>query len=607
MVERTPCNALHEIGDHGIIGDMSTAALVARDGTIDFMCWPRFDSPSVFTRLLDIERGGEFSIRPELADARNLQLYLPDTNVLLTRWMAEDGSAEIVDFMRPALGQHGGGTQLIRRVEVTRGHVDFTLSCRPRFDYGRIAGQVNACEDGIRVDADAAGMGLRLSSNIALTASDGDISANFSLDVGAIAWFVLDDGSLPALTPEQSQQALDDTVRYWRTWAGKSTYTGRWRETVMRSALALKLLTSRDHGSMVAAATFGLPETLGGVRNWDYRFTWIRDASFTMYAFIRLGFNDEARQFTRWVDERITHTDAEGHLHLVYGIDGSTELEEQSLDHLAGYRDSRPILIGNAAFDQKQLDIYGELMDAVYLSNKYGEAISRDGWIKVCQMIDYVAAHWRDTDAGIWEMRAKPKAFLHSRLMCWVAVDRALRLAQKRSLQAPFARWAALRNEIHEDIWTTFWDDEKGHFVQSNDGSELDASLLLMPLVRFVSATDPRWMATLDAIGRALGDDAMVWRYRVDDGLPGKEGAFTTCSFWYVECLARAGRLDEACTAFAKILAYGNHLGLYAEELDRDGSHLGNFPQALTHLALISAAYYLDRELSNKSQTLWRP
>lgn len=607
MVERTPCADLHEIEDHGIIGDMSTAALVARDGTIDFMCWPRFNSPSIFTRLLDIEKGGEFSITPQLPSARNLQIYLPDTNVLLTRWMSHDGSAEVVDFMRPALGEAGGGTQLIRRVEATRGRIAFKLSCRPRFDYGRVVGTVTPCDEGVRIDGGEADLSLRLASSISLQARGGDVHAEFSLECGEVAWFVLDDGELAPLSAEQAQLALDDTTHYWRNWVAKSTYQGRWRETVMRSALALKLLTSRDHGSMVAAPTFGLPESPGGVRNWDYRFTWIRDASFTMYAFIRLGFNDEAYRFTQWVDERITHTDAEGHLHLVYNIDGSTELAEQSLDHLAGYRGSRPILIGNAAFDQKQLDIYGELMDAVYLSNKYGEAISHDGWTKVCRLVEYVAGHWRDPDAGIWEIRATPRAFLHSRLMCWVAVDRALRLAQKRSLPAPFDRWVSLRNEIHEDIWSTFWNEEKGHFVQSTEGADLDASLLLMPLVRFVAATDPRWLATLDAIGRELGDDAMVWRYKMDDGLPGKEGAFTTCSFWYVECLARAGRLDEASTAFTKVLAYANHLGLYAEELDHDGSHLGNFPQALTHLALISAAYYLDRELSGNQDAMWRP
>jgi len=607
MVERTPCSELHEIEDHGIIGDMSTAALVARDGTIDFMCWPRFDSPSIFTRLLDTEKGGEFSITPQLPDARNLQVYLPDTNILLTRWMSHEGSAEIVDFMRPALGEAGGGTQLIRRVEATRGTIAFELSCRPRFDYGRVVGTVTPCDEGVRIDGGEADLSLRLASDIAMQARGGDVHAEFSLACGEVAWFVLDDGQLAPLSAQQAQLALDDATHYWRSWVAKSTYKGRWRETVMRSALALKLLTSRDHGSMVAAPTFGLPETPGGVRNWDYRFTWIRDASFTMYAFIRLGFNDEAYRFTQWVDERVTHTDAEGHLHLVYNIDGSTELAEQSLDHLAGYRGSRPILIGNAAFDQKQLDIYGELMDAIYLSNKYGEAISHDGWKKVCHLVEYVAGHWRDPDAGIWEIRATPRSFLHSRLMCWVAVDRALRLAQKRSLPAPFDRWVSLRNEIHEDIWSTFWNEEKGHFVQSTEGADLDASLLLMPLVRFVAATDPRWLATLDAIGRELGDDAMVWRYKMDDGLPGKEGAFTTCSFWYVECLARAGRLDEASTAFTKVLAYANHLGLYAEELDHDGSHLGNFPQALTHLALISAAYYLDRELSGNQDAMWRP
>lgn len=599
------------IEDHGLIGDRATAALVARDGTIDFMCWPEFDGPSVFAALLDPKKGGSFELRPRLQGARNLQLYVADTNVLLTRWLCAAGSVELVDLMRATDGGEDGSTQLIRRIRVTRGQVEIELRCRPRFDYGRHDAVVKPMLEGVLFMSPDESMKLRLASDVTLERHGHEARATFTLEEGQSAWFVLDDGEDPAPDSEQVEAWIEETSRYWQAWARHSTYRGRWREQVTRSALALKLMTSRKHGSIIAAPTFGLPEAPGAERNWDYRATWVRDASFTVYAFMRLGYREEAEQFMRWMSERVEDPgeDSAG-LQLLYGIDGRKQLDEQILDHLAGYAGSKPVRTGNGASQQIQLDIFGELMDSIYLSNKYGQAISYDGWTNVRRIIDYVCRHWRDKDAGIWEMRSEMKQFLHSRLMCWVALDRAIRLAQKRSLAAPFGEWLAVRNEIHDDIWTNFWHAEGGHFVQALGTDRVDGALLLMPLVRFVSATDPRWLATLDKIGRELADDGMVFRYDGadgSDGLEGCEGAFTACSFWYIECLARAGQLEKAHQTFDKVLKYANHLGLFAEELALDGSHLGNFPQALTHLALISAAYYLDRELSGAGPGTWRP
>ena len=378
-----------------------------------------------------------------------------------------------------------------------------------------------------------------------------------------------------------------------------------------RSALALKLLTSKQHGSIAAAATFGLPEELGGERNWDYRASWIRDASFSMYALMRLGYVEEARDFTHWVGRCVEHShDDTPHLQVMYRLDSGTELHETELLNLSGYANSRPVRIGNDAWRQTQLDIYGELMDAIYLANKYGEAISQRGWRHVSDMIDYVCGNWNQPDAGIWEMRGEPEHFLHSRLMCWVALDRALRLGLKRSLPMPYERWDRVRSEIRDDIWQNFWSPELGHFTATRGGKFLDASMLLMPLVRFVSSTDPDWIATLDAIKTHLVSDGLVRRYNISetpaDALTGGEGSFAACSFWYVECLARAGRVHEAHFEFEKLLSYANPLGLYAEEFTTHGEALGNMPQALSHLALISAAFFLNRKLSNEV-TLWQP
>jgi GH15 family glucan-1,4-alpha-glucosidase len=403
---------------------------------------------------------------------------------------------------------------------------------------------------------------------------------------------------------------LRQTIRFWKTWMAKSKYKGRWREMVRRSALLLKLLISREHGSLIAAPTFSLPEKIGGVRNWDYRFTWLRDATFTLYALIRLGFVDEAEAFIDWLKDRLIDDAERGPLQVMYGIDGRQKLEELTLDHLSGYENSRPVRIGNAAYKQLQLDIYGEMMDSVYLANKYGDPISYAGWQGVQRMLEWLGRNWQRPDEGIWEVRGGAREFLHSRLMCWVAFDRALRLAQKRSLSGPLEAWQHARDEIRNDIFTNFWNEELQAFVQAKGTKDLDASALLMPMMKFISPVDPMWLSTLKALEKTLIEDTLVRRYEVErthvDGLPGGEGHFTACSFWYVECLARAGDLEKAQLLFEKLLGYANHLGLYSEELGSNGQHLGNFPQAFTHLALISAATYLDRALSGTGDAIWR-
>lgn len=593
------------IADHGAIGNMATMALVALDGTIDFLCWPDFDSPSVFAALLDPGKGGHFSVAPDIADVRVVQTYLPDTNVLLTQWLSETANVQVTDFMSGPEELGHGRARMMRRVRVTRGTACIKVDCQPRFDYARLRPEVTVGQDHVVFAAPDAPR-LRLSAPVDFVATDGGACASIELRNGDTLDFVLDEDGDALLDAGGRDALLREVVQRWQSWTRRSTYKGRWREAVHRSALVLKLMTSSRHGSMVAAATFGLPEVLGGSRNWDYRATWIRDASFTVYALMRLGYVDEAKAFTRWAAERPKHDAADSHLRIMYALDGSQVGEEIELDHLSGYAGSRPVRIGNAAAPQLQLDIFGALLDAIYLSNKYGEAISHADWAGVTEVVNYVCGNWRQPDFGIWEGREKPREHLHSQLMCWVAVDRAVRLASKRSLRAPFERWIATRNAISKYIWETFWDDDAGHFVRSKGSRELDGALLMMPLVRFIGSTDPQWLATLDAIGEQLGDDALVLRYDRDDGLEGQEGAFAACSFWYVECLARAGRLEQARNNMEKLLAYGNHVHLYAEEFTNKAELLGNFPQAFTHLALISAATYLNAALDGKLEHPWQ-
>jgi len=597
------------IDAHGIIGDLRTAALVNDKGSVDFLCWPEFDSPSIFCSLLDTADAGIFQLAPDLPDARREQIYLPDSNVLQTRWLSERAVVEVTDLL-PIGDSEDDLPLLIRRVRVVSGRTTLRLRCAVRHDYARATTRARRDGDAVCFEAEQQ-PGLRLIASQPLRIDRQAAVAEFELEQEQSAEFMLGGIDDPRLAAGGSDLCLERTLKFWRDWIGQSNYRGRWREMVNRSALALKLLTSRKHGAIVAAATFGLPETPGGERNWDYRYTWIRDASFTVYAFMRLGFVEEANAYMRWLRGRVS--DCRGQptkLNILYAIDGRQQLPEIQLPHLSGHGGATPVRIGNQAYDQVQLDIFGELLDAVYLVNKYGEAISHEGWKHVVDVVDQVCSSWDGEDVGIWEMRGEQHHFLHSRLMCWVALDRAIRLASKRSLPAPFARWDQTRQAIYDDIWSNFWNEERGHFVQYRGGTALDGSMLLMPLVRFVGARDPRWLATLQAIEKTLVRDGMVYRYRNEDsqidGLAGTEGAFAACSFWYVECLARAGQVDKAHLEFEQLLRYANPLGLYAEEFDSHARHLGNTPQALTHLALISAASFLNRRLSAE-KILWQP
>ena len=597
-------------------------ALVGLNGSIDFMCFPEFNSPSIFAALLDDKKGGRFSISPSFKEMKTKQMYLPDTNVLLTRFLSSDGVGEIMDFM-PVIADRNEGKRLIRRVTTVKGEVKYTLQCRPRFNYGQdthAAGQTGLNEIIFRPDRPDSGSKvlsnsskpettgpLRLIASIPLQVKDNDAFAEFTLAANQSADFILEEeasgekagrGDLKAFITESVIQ----TNNYWKDWTSRSTYKGRWLETVNRSALVLKLLTSCKYGSIIAAPTFSLPESIGGKRNWDYRYTWIRDASFTVYSFIRLGYTKEAGAFMSWVEKLCEDIKGEERLGIMYSIDGQRQLEEYTLNNLEGYRQSAPVRIGNDAYRQLQLDIYGELMDAVYLYNKHGEPISYDFWKNLERQIEWLSNNWNQPDDGIWEVRGGKNNFLYSRLSCWVALDRAMKIAEARSFPRN-GNWKKERDKIYDSIFSDFWDEKEQAFMQFPGSATVDASALLMPLVRFISPKDPRWLSTLKKIGEELVTDSLVYRYRPEvaspDGFNSKEGTFSMCTFWYVECLSRAGQLEKARFYFEKMLGYANHLGLYSEQLGFEGEHLGNFPQAFTHLGLISAAYNMNKNLND--------
>lgn len=596
------------IENYGVIGDLNTVALVGLNGSIDFMCFPHFDSPSIFATLLDKDKGGYFQITPVFGEMRNKQLYLPETNVLLTRFLSSEGVGELTDFM-PVEDLYEGHV-LIRRLTNVKGVATYHMRCCPRFNYARSEHTTEVIDNKTIIfhSNKEHGLSLRLRSTVDIALEDDDAFAKFTMASGETADFMLElftedkEVEATALSTVITRE-LEETMNYWKEWAGLSKYNGRWREIINRSALVLKLLTSHNYGSIVAAPTFSLPEYIGGGRNWDYRYTWIRDASFTLYSFINLGYTKEAGKFMGWVEKLCQDIGNAGNLKLMYTIDGKKELDEMELENMEGYKGSSPVRIGNNAHAQLQLDIYGELMDAVYLYNKYGEPISYDFWKNIKHQIDWVAHNWNQPDEGIWEVRGGRKKFLYSRLMCWVAIDRAIKLGEARSFPLD-NDWKTQRDIIFHSIYEKFWNEERQTFVQYEGAGSVDAALLLMPIVRFISPTDPKWLSTLKVIEEDLVSDSLVYRYRhqkaADDGLVHGEGTFSMCSFWYIECLSRAGMIQKARLYFEKMIGYGNHLGLYAEQLGFQGEHLGNFPQAFTHLGLISAAISLDHQLNNQ-------
>lgn len=593
------------IEDHGLIGDLRTAALVGTDGTIDWFCAPRFDSPSVFGSILDRDNGGSWQIAPISGHSRTQQFYYPDSAVLATRFLTDSGVAEVHDFM-PVIqsGDPDHRQRLVRRVTAVRGTTTVRMRLDARPDYGRAECSAESAEHGVIVSGDGIRLGLSASTDLTLEGSV--VTADVELHEGDVALFileVLDDGAeLPDADVADTAALFDATTTFWRRWLAQSTYRGRWRETVNRSAITLKLLTHEPSGAIVAAPTTSLPEVIGGDRNWDYRYVWMRDAAFSLYALLRLGFTEEAKAFIVWLSQRLGEDQDHGlgPLRVMYDIDGRPTPDEVELDHLSGYRGSGPVRIGNAAVEQLQLDIYGELIDSVYLFNKYGDGLSSDAWSDVTRVVDWVCENWDQPDAGMWEIRGDMRRHTTSRLMCWVAIERTIRMARQRGLPGDISAWAAVRDEIYERIMTESWNEELRAFTQVEGGEALDAGVLLMPMVKFMSSADPKFRSTLEAIEGRLVVDSLVFRYDPSaspDGLEGEEGTFSLCSFWYVEALTRAGRLEDARLALEKMFTYSNHVGLYAEEVGATGDQLGNFPQAFTHLALISAAINLDRAL----------
>ena len=594
------------IGSYGIVGNLDTVALIGHNGSVDFYCYPNFDSPSVFARLLDNDKGGWFQIRPESNDWTESQMYLPDTNVLVTRFLSAKGILEIIDFM--PLTWTSSRHQLVRIVKSIHGDNDVVMECFPAFNYARSESRSIQDRDrySVRFECSSGSVSpSRLYSQVEIDAVEGGASRHFTLKEKQHAVFVYlcDDESGDTFALDGADEVLQETAQFWREWIAGTEYKGFAQDHVKRSALALKLLISRQHGSMVAAPTFGLPEAIGGTRNWDYRYCWIRDSAFTVHALLKLGFRDEASRYIEWISDRYENSASDGSLNVMYRLDGSNDLEEIELGHLEGYKESRPVRIGNAANEQLQLDIYGELIDSIYLAHKYSSPMSYEGWQQLTETVEYVCRNWEQPDEGIWEVRGGIRHFLHSRLMCWVALDRALRLSELASFPAPVQRWRDVRDRIFKSIHEEFWNDEIKAFVQYRGASNVDASALLMPMVRFISPIDPRWLSTMEAIEKQLVVDAFVQRYDDDaidfEGLDSsEEGSFTMCSFWYCECLARSCQVDKARLLFEKMTGYANHVGLYAEELGFDAKHLGNFPQAFTHLALISAAAAIDRAMA---------
>jgi GH15 family glucan-1,4-alpha-glucosidase len=606
------------IENYGIIGNMRTVALVGMNGSIDWYCYPHFDSPSIFGAILDDKKGGRFQISADADGVRHKQFYWPSTNVLVTRFLLADGIAELEDFMPAGLPSDSPEYRHIyRRIRCVRGSVRMSVTCRPAFDYGRQTHDTRIEPNGATFKS--ASLTLALSTAVPLKNDGrGGVSAEFVLSEGKSQIFILRDdcaeGGVPYPESENAaEMLLHGTVKFWQDWLSTCTYHGRWRDQVQRSALALKLLTFEPTGAIVASPTTSLPEVIGGARNWDYRYTWMRDAAFTVYAFLRLGFKDEAAAFMRWIEDYASkHARPKEPGAVVFTIQGDTKLPEQTLDHWEGYRESGPVRIGNAAVSQFQGDIYGELMDAFYLSNKYVSPTSYDVWVKIRNRLDWICENWRRPDAGIWEMRDRQEHFVYSKIMNWVALDRGLRLADKRALPADRAKWMRERDRIYEEVMTRGWNEKRQAFTQHYGSDDLDASLLIMPLVFFMAPNDPRMLSTIGAIVKdprdgGLVSDSLVYRYPPQpriDGLPGEEGTFNMCSFWLVEALTRAGqadaeKLDHARLLFERVLGYANHLGLYSEQTGPQGEALGNFPQAFTHLALISAAFNLDRVLGS--------
>lgn len=594
------------IADYAIIGDMRTAALIASNGSLDWCCFPHFDSPAVFCKLLDVEKGGEFRIEPT-GEYGSVRAYLDGTNVLSTTFSGAGGKCRLTDFMTIAsearAEKHYTNSKIIRRIEGLTGECEVEVVFRPTFDFAREPARIKMF--GNRAIACSANSSLMLVCTAPLQHDGaGTVRGRIVVKAGEqVDFCLIHDPQEEDISNEYPQfgRLMDETLDFWHEWASRCTYQGPYRELVLRSAFVLKLLTFSASGAMVAAPTTSLPEDIGGVRNWDYRYTWVRDSSLILEALMAIGFHQEAMQFFGWIESLCIKCC--GDLQIMYGIDGRVDLPESLLPHLQGYRQSIPVRIGNAAAQQKQLDIYGELLNAVtfcYESMKM-ESPRPEVWQIYRNVADQAAAHWREPDEGIWEMRGGQLHYLYSKLQCWVALDRAIRLAEREQLPADLDSWRSSRDEIRFAIITEGYDFEMGAFVQAFGVKTLDASALTIPLVGFLPATDSRVRSTIEQIQTQLSANGLVYRYLKEDGLPAGEGTFALCSFWLVDNLAMIGQVDEAKQLFEKIVSFGNDLGLFSEEIEPlSGELLGNYPQGFTHLALIRSAVRLANAEKSK-------
>ena len=600
------------ISDYGLISDMHSCALVSKTGSIDWCCFPRFDSPAVFSRILDWGKGGYFQVAPsEIGSVK--RRYLPGTNILETTFETDTGVARLTDFMpthqhpAPPEDREGGRRRQVARIlECVGGTVRFTVECRPRFDYGTIVPHA-VVQDQNSGFAHGGVDAISLYCSSPLEEIDGGFRSEGLLKAGEKLYAVVTYqprfpvgqrafGSHDAevIQDRDIDQRLDDTRRFWEGWSSLCTYDGEYRDEVIRSALTLKALTYAPSGALLAAATTSLPEAVGGSRNWDYRFTWIRDASFALYALFIIGYTKEARAFKDWLEWSTVGRARD--LQIMYGLGGERRLTETELPELDGYRSSRPVRIGNAAYSQFQLDIYGEILDSAHLYRKFGGEMDPEYWEYLQRVVAFVIDHWQEPDEGIWEIRGERQHFVSSKAWCWVALDRAIKAARALGLPGDVERWRKVRAEIKEDVLANGYDAERGAFVQAYGSKKLDASNLLLPLVGFVRVDDPRMRATIEAIERELtSPEGFVFRYkRDDDDVAGREGTFAICTYWLADNLIALGDLQRARALFDKLRDSANDLGLFSEETEPEtGAMLGNFPQAFTHLAFINTAVQL--------------
>ena len=604
------------IEEYGIIGNCITSALVHKTGSIDFFCYPNFESPSVFAKILDHKKGGFFHTKPNLESPTITQQYLTNTNVLLTRYITEEVLIDIIDFMPFDELEKIHSNEIIRVIKCIRGQAEIAMHSQIAFDYGTQDATGSSTDTHTILytgSKDGDEHQLEIKASIDLIDSEDQLISSFTIKKEEAVIFRIGNPSEAAdhdvtAFVDQARSKLRTTVTYWQDWMNKSTYVGDHTSEINRSALLLKLLTPVKFGAPIAAPTFSLPEVLGGKKNWDYRYTWVRDASFTMYAFIRLGYLSEASKFMIWIQERLEEDiEKDVKLQIMYRSDGSKDLSESELEHFEGYEQSQPVRIGNAATEQLQLDIYGELLDTIYLFDKYGEPIPFSTWKLLIVLIDKVCKEWNQPDHGIWEVREVKRHYLYSRVMCWVALDRAIRLAEKHSFACDEAKWKENRNLIFTDIYDNFWDEDLQSYVHFKGAKTQDVSLLIMPLVRIMSPYDKRWLSTMKKIEETLVTDVLVYRNMNDEDPKcdeNREGTFVIGAFWYIECLSRMGELEKASYYFQKLNKYANHLGLFAEELLQNGRFAGNFPQAFSHLGLISTAYSLNRNTDECTFTI---